>query len=380
LNGNSESVSRRDPETKILKVLEEYNPWWHDPEWYLKDEDVQAVERSGIVPRAKYWAVKNWIKPIMKREDQWGIIVIRGPRRIGKTTLLKLLIIEILKLGAEPNSIIYISLDIEEIRRALIRGELSLRALLSKLITDRKRKYGRAFLFIDEATFYMQWATALKNLVDAHVVGPGVLVMVTGSYSLELSQAKRELEGRMGNIGEQAGGQRFYYPLRFSEVLDSISEEVSRFLDESRHYGGRRSLRKLGLRLTALEELSIPGETRVIELFEDMKRSIGDIARSYFERLYLYTGGFPSAVHSVLSSPERTVGDEHYIAFYELLVKDAEKFTIKVDGRSVHLSSSTLEKILRDIVSHSPTFTTSLDKLQVEIVRTAGGVRRLRLT
>ena len=146
MSGNSESTSRWDPETRIFKVLKEYNPWWHDPEWHLKDEDVQAVERSGIVPRVKYWAVKNWIKPVMEHEDQWGIIVIRGPRRIGKTTLLKLLILEILKLGAEPDSIIYASLDIEEIRRTLIRGELSLRALLSKLITERKRRYGRAFL------------------------------------------------------------------------------------------------------------------------------------------------------------------------------------------------------------------------------------------
>jgi len=378
LSGSSGSATRRNREARIHRVLEEYNPWWRDPEWYLKDEDVQAVEKSGIVPRVKYWAVKNWIKPVIEHEDQWGIIVIRGPRRIGKTTLLKLLIREILKLGVEPGSIIYLSLDIEELRRALIRGEISLRGFLSKLITNRRSRYGKTFLFIDEATFYMQWATALKNLVDAHVVGPGVLVIVTGSYSLELSQAKRELEGRMGDIGERAGGQRFYYPLRFSEVLDSISEEVSRFLNESRHYGGRKSLRKLGFRLTVLEELATPGETRVLEFFDDMKSSIGDVARSYFETLYIYTGGFPSAIYSVLSSPKRIVRDEHYTAFYELLVEDAKKFTIKVNGRSVRLSTATLERVLRDVLSHRATFTTSLDKLQVEISRTTGGVRRLK--
>ncbi len=379
MSGSLGSVGRRGSEVRVLKVLEEFNPWWRDPEWHLRDEDVQAVERSGIVPRMKCWAVKNWIRPVMEREDQWGIIVIRGPRRIGKTTLLKLLILEMLKLGARPGSIVYVSLDVEEIRRSLIRGEISLRGLLSKLIIERKRRYGKAFLFIDEATFYMQWATALKNLVDAHVIGPGVLVMVTGSYSLELSHAKRELKGRMGNVGERAGGQRFYYPLRFSEVLESISEEVSRFLGESYRGGGRRNLRKLSSRLAALEELAVPGETRILELFDEMKGSIGDIARSYFEKLYMYTGGFPSAIYSVLSSPERDVGDEHYTTFYELLVKDAEKFTIKVDGRSVHLSSSTLEKILKSALSHRAAFTTGLDKLQVEIVKTVGGVKRLKL-
>lgn len=60
MSGSSGSAARRSREARIHRVLEEYNPWWRDPEWYLKDEDVRAVEKSGIVPRVKYWAVKNW--------------------------------------------------------------------------------------------------------------------------------------------------------------------------------------------------------------------------------------------------------------------------------------------------------------------------------
>ncbi len=62
--------------------------------------------------------VNQWLKPILERKG-WAIRVFRGPRRVGKTTLMKLLIREAIRIGYNPKSITYITLDNEDLRRII---------------------------------------------------------------------------------------------------------------------------------------------------------------------------------------------------------------------------------------------------------------------
>jgi len=352
----------------VREILEDLNPWWNDPLWHKKDEDVLQVENSRIERNIRYRLREKWIKPLLSSPEAWGIRVIRGPRRIGKTTLMKLLIKDAIDAGIDRKAVIYITLDNVDLRENIEKGRISLRKLLRDLILDRKKKRRKTVIVIDEATFYDKWAAALKNLVDEHIIGPGVLVLVTGSYSLELSQAKRELEGRMGILDGDDIGQRFLFPMRFIELIENVAVEVNKFLKNNKFFGKPKSLTKIGIRLRIFEELSTPGNTRILEFFEEAYNAIGEITRGYLEGIYFFTGGFPTAIYRHIQYGK--VPDENYISFYELLVQDAEKFG---------LSPNILKELIREKLAIRASFEISLSDLQIPTRLTKGGLKKLSI-
>jgi len=83
--------------------LYEFNPWWQDPQRI--EEDPQVTEWRG--------AAFRWVPRLCRTfEDVDVIYTMRGPRRVGKTTLLKLKIMELLRKGANPKNILYFSCDL----------------------------------------------------------------------------------------------------------------------------------------------------------------------------------------------------------------------------------------------------------------------------
>ena len=107
------------------------------------------------------------------------ILIIYGPRRVGKTTLVKDII---LKYGDEAK---YISCDILENRQALeIQDDKKLRKFLGK---------GKIFV-IDEAQRVVDIGLSLKILVDNF---PDIQIIATGSSSFDLANRINEpLTGR----------------------------------------------------------------------------------------------------------------------------------------------------------------------------------------
>ena len=346
-------------------ILEGLNPWWHDASWHARDPDIQAVESSRIKRRLLYWMVNQWLRPILEKKG-WAIRVFRGPRRVGKTTLMKLLIREAIRIGYNPKSITYITLDNEDLRHLV--KEKGLRKILRHIITESLNQYGYSLVVIDEATFYNEWALALKNLVDEGVARiPGVLVIVTGSYSLELHAAKRELEGRMGIISGDSIGQRFIYPLRFVEVVESLSDDIREYLRRNT-FTGKHMLTHVRERLCVLEALAEPGNDKVYRFLEDLWNNIGKLTISYLEEMYLLTGGFPRALHEY--SEHGRIDDYNYDAFYNLIVSDAEKFG---------LEPVILERILRSKML-MPRVEGTLSSFQIEVESFKGGKERASRT
>ncbi|MEW6041333.1 MAG: AAA family ATPase [Elusimicrobiota bacterium] len=84
--------------------LLEQNPWWEAAQGIEKDEKIKIFEASTL----------KWYSPTYKEFDfsHSEIYTIRGPRQVGKTTLLKLLIKKLLKEGISPQAIFYYTLDL----------------------------------------------------------------------------------------------------------------------------------------------------------------------------------------------------------------------------------------------------------------------------
>src|ERR1700734_1756625 len=82
------------------------NPWWTSPAWRVSDPHLTLLEAQPIRLAANFVANLDLSSP--------GIHILRGPRQIGKSTDLKLLVERALASGFRPRSIVYLALDLLE--------------------------------------------------------------------------------------------------------------------------------------------------------------------------------------------------------------------------------------------------------------------------
>jgi len=123
----------------------------------------------------------SFVRSLMQ-EINWDsrLIIIKGARGVGKTTLLLQYIK--LYLSSKLNSTLYISLD------NLWFSENKLTDLVDVFV-----KRGGKYLFIDEVHKYPQWSLVIKNIYDDY---PELKLVVTGSSLLEILNARADLSRR----------------------------------------------------------------------------------------------------------------------------------------------------------------------------------------
>lgn len=151
-----------------------------------------------------------------------GIYTIGGGRQIGKTTLLKQWMADLLNGGTQPPTIVFFSGE-------LIGDHLSLYHLLQTQLVTMP---GDSLLYVllDEITYVQDWDKAVKYAADAGLLENVVLVL-TGSDLTLIQEARMTFPGRRG----QAETVDFHlYPLSFKEVvlLKGIIEDIT-ILDSS---------------------------------------------------------------------------------------------------------------------------------------------------
>ncbi len=291
--------SKIDP----YSLLRPYNPWWTDPGWYKRDPLLQVFQESilGKEPRL-YYHLRRISEP-----GHYGIVTLRGPRRAGKTTLIKLLIrYLLLDKGINPRSVFYVSLDYEGLE------DVRLISLLEAISgSGRFEKY----VFLDEASMYPGWAQALKNLYDMGLVERGKMkIVATGSHSMDLAEAASKLRGRQGRLARlfNVGGNLVHLPLRFPEVVEAVRSEID-------DYFNRHRLRRAGLRFDILLELA---SGRIPEIIQFIYDNYFQLLQTLFED-YLIHGGYPRAIDEYHKNGN--ISEEFYSDLSELLIKDSVK-------------------------------------------------------
>ena len=135
-----------------------------------------------------------------------GIYSLTGGRQVGKTTLLKQWMAELLKTGIAPERIAYVTGEMIDDHDALVR-------LVSEHLRDSAR--GTQYLCLDEVTYIREWDRGIKFLADAGVLKDLVLLL-SGSDSVVIQEARARLPGRRG----RADVVDFHlYPLTFHEYV-----------------------------------------------------------------------------------------------------------------------------------------------------------------
>lgn len=136
-----------------------------------------------------------------------GIYTLGGGRQIGKTTLLKQWMQQLLAEGVNPASIAFFSGEIIDDQHTLLR---LLQTHLSEMPANSLR-----YLMLDEVSYIRDWDKAIKYLADAGLLEDAILIL-SGSDLLLIQEARMSIPGRRG----RATMVDFHlYPLSFAEVL-----------------------------------------------------------------------------------------------------------------------------------------------------------------
>lgn len=119
--------------------------------------------------------------------DAGKILIIKGPRQVGKTTLMK----SIIKyLSDNGKTTFYISAD-EDFSNSIFKTP---RHFIAHVETEINLSKGKAYLFIDEFQYINNAGKFLKVLYDKYA--PEIQFIVSGSSSLEITKNTEFLTGR----------------------------------------------------------------------------------------------------------------------------------------------------------------------------------------
>ncbi len=146
--------------TEVLQVLHGFNPWWS--------------ARPNPVPEFKRLAF-DACRVYLEDSTLRRAILLSGPRRVGKTTILLQIANHLLSKGLDPKSILYISLD-----HPLIKL-LNLREIMNLYHESVHPQSKETILLFDEVQYSKEWETEIKLLVDYQ---PQYRILATGSASI----------------------------------------------------------------------------------------------------------------------------------------------------------------------------------------------------
>lgn len=170
----------------MKEVLFQYNPWWED-----------EFELKTVKDRSSY------TRQLIDLIDSRSIIFLTGLRRVGKTTLMKLIIKYLIENGTGQENIFYVSLDDYTFGHSNILEIINEYRKIQKQSVDKK-----IYLFLDEIAYKQDFQQQLKNLYDNH----NVKIFASSSSSSLLKDNKAFLTGRSITIEVQ--------PLDYFEYLE----------------------------------------------------------------------------------------------------------------------------------------------------------------
>jgi hypothetical protein len=224
--------------------MEQYNPWWKNE----TDPKYQDWKDSNVA-----WVPKFLEKISLK---PFSLHFLSGPRQVGKTTAIKILIHDLVK-DRDPFSVFYYPCN-------EVMDHRELGKILDDYLNARDaRGITGSVIVLDEITFVKEWWRAVKDRIDQGLLKKDVLI-VTGSASIDLLKHKEMFPGRRGN-----GKDMVLNPLDFSSYAKML---------------GGMDLKSGGI-------LDLDANAKANAVFDTTLKGL-------FER-YLETGGFPKSIQDM---------------------------------------------------------------------------------
>lgn len=156
---------------EVIKVLKSYNPWW------ITEKVPETLAKK--IHRAAFFQVTK----ILDNKDLNRAIVLSGPRRVGKTTLIYQLAARAVANGTSPLNIVYLTLE-HPILKLMPIDEI-----LELYERDIAPPTGKRLVLLDELQYVERPTAWLKLIVDSH---PSWNIVATGSASIVFRNKDKE--------------------------------------------------------------------------------------------------------------------------------------------------------------------------------------------
>jgi predicted AAA+ superfamily ATPase len=172
--------------SELVEDLRRQNPWWEG-------------RALPVLPPHR----RHMVRQIHRKLD-WQlapIVVVRGPRQIGKTTAQLHFIEDILKAGVQGRRILRVQFDdlreMEAFDSPILRiVDWFERTILGSTFNEAAHSGGPVFMLLDAVQNLEGWAPQLKSLADSSTVQ----VVVTGSSALRIEAGRDSLAGRITSL------------------------------------------------------------------------------------------------------------------------------------------------------------------------------------
>lgn len=254
--------------SRIFEVISSYNRFWNTG-------GIDAGVERDILPAC------------LGQLDSKEVVVLKGVRRCGKSTLMAQIIKALLARGTEATSILRVNLE-----EPLFSPEYSVDLLeqIYRTWRERVQPEGRCYLFMDEVQNVPGWESWVRGRGETE----NIKFFVTGSSSRMLS---REIGSKL--TGRQVSFEVF--PLSFAEHLRFNNQKISTELD---YLSKKATVRKLfidylkhgGFPEVVLRESSDERELLLKNYFDDLlyrdivtRYEVRDVANLRNLAVYLLT-------------------------------------------------------------------------------------------
>lgn len=267
------------------------NPWWIDKDWDKQDVNLRKRQDSTV----------NWTPRLIHflKCNEDAIYTLRGPRQVGKTTLVKVKIKELMGSGVQGRRIFYHTCD-------LVSSPKDLVSIVENYVGWARTSFSdRLFIFLDEISSVRDWQKGIKYLVDTGTL-QNCTVILTGSHSLDIKKASERLPGRRGMVTDVL--DKILLPMKFSEYVEVRNKKLGELM---------RSLGLLG-RQNREHLLSQLGNAIIPKEFEELNLYSEDFSRLFED--YLITGGIAPAIDSYIS--KGSIPSNIYTAYIQVMLGD----------------------------------------------------------
>jgi hypothetical protein len=171
---------------ELSENLRSLNPWWRG-------------QPGPPLPRFRRWPFARLLR--LLRSGIAPGTALRGPRRVGKTVLLRQILEDLLGSGVQARRLLYVPFDDLPTFRGIQEPVLAVarwfeEQVLGHTFNAAARAEEPAYILLDEVQNLEQWAPQVKSLVDNHAVR----VLLTGSSSLRIEVGQDSLAGRLSTL------------------------------------------------------------------------------------------------------------------------------------------------------------------------------------
>ncbi|TYB83810.1 MAG: ATP-binding protein [Kosmotoga sp.] len=257
-----------------FSILGNYNPWWNLAK---SNEEI----KKGLLRRYINTKFRRNYNGYFDFSSN-GLYILRGPRQIGKSTLIKFAISELIDLG-ERRSVLYLPLD-------TVSDYITLRDILLDFLKFAESENKR-YVFLDEISMIANWQRAIKELRDNTSYSDDFFVL-TGSSAWDMKRSAERLPGRRGKVESD----KLLLPITFAEYYENFKKKKSPKIE----------LNEI-LSLKKKDEYELSLLMRELDvLFEE----------------YVLSGGIPFVINALLTGEHL---DYYYNTLWDILLGDIER-------------------------------------------------------